>query len=261
MTADEHFIDRRALLLGAAATGALAACSSRSQKSAATTSTPTSTSTTTTEPVATTAQPAPTFVSSGPSTPQAVALTFHVNGDRTLASRLLDLLHERSVVITAFMVGAFIDANPDLVPTFLERGHELANHTYNHLTFASLSRDEMTSEVVRCRDALVRVTGSPARFFRTSGTSDGTTTPSVQEMEVAGAAGYRVVAGFDVDPADYSDPGATAVASRTASAVGAGSIVSLHFGHQGTIDALPVILDDLNRRGLRPVTLSQLLPA
>jgi hypothetical protein len=37
--------------------------------------------------------------------------------------------------------------------------------------------------------------------------------------------------------------------------------VSLHFGHQGTIDALPAILDDLNRRGLRPVTLSQLLPA
>ncbi len=164
------------------------------------------------------------------------------------------------MVITAFMVGTFIDANPDLLARFVDEGHELANHTYSHLTFASLSRDEMTSEVVRCRDALVRATGSPGRFFRTSGTADGITAPSAQELDVIAAAGYDSVAGFDVDPSDYEDPGAEAVASRTAAAAGAGSIVSLHFGHEGTIDAMPAILDDLDRRGLRPVTLSQLLP-
>ena len=73
------------------------------------------------------------------------------------------------------------------------------------------------------------------------------------------AAGDATIAGFDVDPADYSDPGAGAVADRTIAAVQPGSIVSLHFGHSGTIDALPPILDALSRRNLRPVNLSALL--
>lgn len=41
--------------------------------------------------------------------------------------------------------------------------------------------------------------------------------------------------------------------------VGPGSVVSLHFGYAGTIAALPGILDDLKRRGLRAVTTTELL--
>jgi hypothetical protein len=40
-----------------------------------------------------------------------------------------------------------------------------------------------------------------------------------------------------------------------------GSIISLHFGHRGTIDALPAILRDLERRGLEQVTVGTLLDA
>ncbi len=61
----------------------------------------------------------------------------------------------------------------------------------------------------------------------------------------AGRVGYRTVVAFDVDPADYRDPGAALVASRTLAAVQRGSIVSLHLGHEGTVQALPAILDGL----------------
>ena len=65
--------------------------------------------------------------------------------------------------------------------------------------------------------------------------------------------------GFDVDPLDYTDPGAAAVTQRTLAAVKAGSIVSLHFGHPGTLAALPGILDGLAQKNLTPVTTSELL--
>jgi peptidoglycan/xylan/chitin deacetylase (PgdA/CDA1 family) len=188
-------------------------------------------------------------------------LTFHVNGDSALTVALLDLLRSRQAVMTAFAVGTFVDANPDLMPRFLHDGHEIANHTYTHLTFASLPHDQMTSEVARCRDALVRTASTTGRFFRPSGTSNGTAPPSPAELDVIAAAGYTAVAGFDVDPSDYADPGARLVASRTLDHVKAGSIVSLHAGHQGTLDALPTILDGLDQRGLRTATLSTLLPA
>jgi hypothetical protein len=38
-----------------------------------------------------------------------------------------------------------------------------------------------------------------------------------------------------------------------------GSIISLHLGHPGTVTALPAIVRGLATRGLRPVTLTELL--
>jgi peptidoglycan/xylan/chitin deacetylase (PgdA/CDA1 family) len=64
--------------------------------------------------------------------------------------------------------------------------------------------------------------------------------------------------GYDLDSLDWTDPGAAAV-RRNLAAASAGSIVSLHLGHRGTVDAMPRILDDLARRGLRPVTALELL--
>jgi len=96
-------------------------------------------------------------------------------------------------------------------------------------------------------------------FFRPSGTDDGTSAPPEIVLELAGRAGYPAVLGFDVDPLDYDDPGSDLVVQRTLATVGPGAIVSLHFGHSGTVQALPAILDGLDRRGLEPVTASTLL--
>ncbi len=182
-----------------------------------------------------------------------------MSGDDGLITKLLDVLRASHVPVTAFMVGNWLDANHDLGARFVADGHEIANHTYMHLTFASLDQATMTSEVDRCRDVIQRLTGSGGTFFRPSGTANGTDTPAPAVLDTAGTAGYETVVGYDVDPADYRDPGATAVSRRTLAGVQPGSIVSLHFGHQGTIDAMPSILDGLRARGLTPVTMSALL--
>ena len=88
---------------------------------------------------------------------------------------------------------------------------------------------------------------------------DGTVAPSRLILDTALATGYETVLGFDVDPHDYQDPGARRVAERVTDSVTVGSIVSLHFGHEGTVEALPAILDGLAAKNLRPVTASQLL--
>jgi len=198
-------------------------------------------------------------VSAGPRDRAQVALTFHVSGDRDLAVRLLDRLRSDKVTITAFMVGTWLDENTDLVSRFVDDGHELANHTYTHLTFSSLSRTDMEHEVTRCRDLLQRVAGTAGAYFRPSGTSNGTDDPGPDVRDVAHGAGYAIVAGFDVDPSDYADPGSTAIVQRTLADVQRGSIVSLHFGHAGTINAVPEILTGLADRKLQPVGLTSLL--
>lgn len=199
------------------------------------------------------------FVARGPARSSRVALTFHTNGDVALAHQLLDLVDARKVPVTAFIVGRWLDDHPDWAKRLVDGGHELANHTYSHPTFARLRPDAMAGEITRCRDALMRTSGSGGRFFRPSGTANGTDTPAGGVMTAAGAAGYRTVLGYDVDPADYQDPGPTVVAQRTISGLHPGAIVSMHFGHQGTIQALPAILDALEQRSLVAVTASDLL--
>ena len=75
----------------------------------------------------------------------------------------------------------------------------------------------------------------------------------------AADSGYDRCLAYDVDPLDYTDPGAAQVRANVRTAVGKGSIVSLHLGHPGTITALPAILDDLAGRGLEAVTVTDLL--
>jgi peptidoglycan/xylan/chitin deacetylase (PgdA/CDA1 family) len=257
MAHEQSPLPRRTFIAGVLAATAAACTSdnSRHTSSAPASGTTAASDTATTAPAA-----VPTgFVSAGRRDRPQVALTFHVSGERALAVRMLDLLRERKVAITIFMVGSWLHDNQDLAARFLDDGHELANHTYTHLTFPSLDRPTMTSEVERCRDELQRLTGSGGRFFRPSGTSNGTSDPGNTVREVAQAAGYATIVGFDVDPSDYADPGAPAVAARSIAGLRSGSIVSLHFGHAGTIDALPQILEALSARSLHAVGLTALL--
>jgi peptidoglycan/xylan/chitin deacetylase (PgdA/CDA1 family) len=117
----------------------------------------------------------------------------------------------------------------------------------------------MATEITRCRDVLIKLTGTGGRFFRPSGTDDGLAVPSAPILQQAGIAGYDYVLGWDVDPFDYQDPGGGAVRSRVLDGVKPGSIVSMHFGHSGTADAITGILDGLDQKGLKAVTTSALL--
>lgn len=254
-------LSRRSFLIGAASVAAVAACSSGGDDppAAKTSATSGSTPSTPAAPPASTSSGPARFVASGPETGGQVALTFHTDGDLALADQLLGILDERQVPMTAFLVGEWLEANPSYANRLVDEGHELANHTYSHPDFDQLGVDAMTVEVVRCRDLLARLTGNGGSCFRPSGTADGTSMPAQSVLDVAGTAGYPVVLGFDVDPYDYQDPGADAVRSRTLAALAPGAIVSLHFGHPGTISALPAILDGIEASSLEPVHVSTLL--
>jgi peptidoglycan/xylan/chitin deacetylase (PgdA/CDA1 family) len=83
---------------------------------------------------------------------------------------------------------------------------------------------------------------------------------------VAGDRGVRLVM-WDVSASDWTTTDARLVARRVLAAVRPGSIIDLHDGLDGntTVDrsvvvrALPMILDGLRARGLRPVRLDQLI--
>jgi peptidoglycan/xylan/chitin deacetylase (PgdA/CDA1 family) len=182
-----------------------------------------------------------------------VALTFHGAGDLGLARRVLGALHDRGAGVTVLAVGTWLQQYPDAARVVTDLGHELGNHTWSHRDIDALDENTARVEIERCRDLLAAATGGPGAFFRPSQAQHAT--PAVRTL--AAAAGYPTVLSYDVDSRDFTDPGASAIRRNVAAAT-AGSVVSLHLGHPGTLSALPGLLDDLAARGLTPVTATRL---
>lgn len=196
----------------------------------------------------------PLEVAYGPRTGKNVALTFHGSGDPKLATALLEIAEQRGAKLTVMAVGSWLDQQPQMARRILDAGHELGNHTQNHLNISAMSPDQARAEIAQCAERLQRLTGSIGRWFRPSAAQYAT--PMVREQ--AKAVGYEHVLSFDVDPRDYADPSAAELQRRILNSVRGGSVVALHMGHQCTVDALPAILDGLAKAGLGPVTASQL---
>ncbi|MFJ6379141.1 polysaccharide deacetylase family protein [Kitasatospora sp. NPDC092039] len=196
----------------------------------------------------------PVEVAYGPRTGRNVALTVHGSGDPKLATALLEAAEQRGARLTVMVVGSWLDQQPQMARRILDGGHELGNHTQNHLNISAMTPDQARAEIAQCAERLQRLTGSIGRWFRPSAAQYAT--PMVREQ--ARAVGYEHVLSFDVDPRDYGDPSAAELQRRVLNSVRGGSVVALHMGHQCTVDALPGILDGLARAGLKPVTASQL---
>ncbi|KQX47423.1 MULTISPECIES: polysaccharide deacetylase family protein [unclassified Streptomyces] len=197
----------------------------------------------------------PAEIAHGPRDRPRVALTFHGQGDPALARTLLGQAEKAGARVTVLAVGSWLDAHPDLARRVLDGGHDLGNHTQRHIDINAMTEDEAHAEIAACAARLRRLTGSIGTWFRPSRTQHAS--PAV--LRAARRAGYPHALSYDVDSLDFTSPGAPAVVRNVTGTVRAGSVVSLHFGYPDTAAALPLLLADLDRRGLRAVTTTELL--
>jgi peptidoglycan/xylan/chitin deacetylase (PgdA/CDA1 family) len=191
----------------------------------------------------------------GPRDRPQVALTFHGQGPLPIAEALLAEAEQAGARVSVLAVGTWLEQYPQIAQRVLGGGHDLGNHTMHHLDIAAMNAAGAYAEIAACAQRLRVLTGSAGRWFRPSQTQYAT--PLIERE--ARKAGYQTCVSYDVDSLDYTDPGPDAVVATVLGSVRPGSIVSLHFGHSGTVTALPAILRGLASRALRPVTLTALL--
>ena len=191
----------------------------------------------------------------GPRDRAQVALTFHGQGPVPLADALLGEAERAGARVTVLAVGSWLRQYPLIAQRILRGGHDLGNHTMNHLDIKSMDASGAYAEIAGCARELHALTGSAGRWFRPSRTRY--PTPLIERE--AGQAGYPACVSYDVDSLDYTDPRPDAIVATVTGLARPGSIISLHLGHPGTVTALPAIIRGLAGRGLRPVTLTELL--
>src|SRR5262249_10280175 len=82
------------------------------------------------------------------------------------ARRLLALLSARGIKATWFIPGFTIESHPEACAAVVAAGHEVAHHSWAHVPPASQSRAEEEADLVRANAAIARLTGRPARGYR-----------------------------------------------------------------------------------------------
>ena len=172
-----------------------------------------------------------------------------------MADALLAEAERAGARVTVLAVGTWLVQHPQMARRILRGGHDLGNHTMHHLDIAAMDASGAYTEIAGCAQRLRALTGSIGRWFRPSQTQYAT--PLIERA--ARKASYPTCVSYDVDSLDYTDPGPDAIISTVLGSARPGSIISLHLGHPGTVTAIPAILRGLAKRGLRPVTLTELL--
>ncbi len=84
---------------------------------------------------------------------------------------ILDLLEQRHLKATFFILGWIADRHPDLVRQIHSRGHEIASHTYWHKLVTAESEAEFRADLRRSVDTLQDITGTAVHGFRASSCS------------------------------------------------------------------------------------------
>ncbi|MFH1329882.1 MAG: polysaccharide deacetylase family protein [Actinomycetota bacterium] len=182
--------------------------------------------------------------------PHQVALTFDDGPAYAYTRQILDILARYDVPATFFIIGRHAADQPDMLRRIVAEGHSVQNHTYGHYRLTRYS-DATITEQFESTNRVIQAAGgaSPHCMRPPFGAVDD------RVRSVAAGLGLATIM-WDVDPADWSKPGAGAVASRVLRHADGGDIVVLHdIAGWSTIGALPAIIEGLRARGLEFVPL------
>lgn len=185
-----------------------------------------------------------------------VALTFD-DGPSPYTPQVLAVLQHYNVYATFFLWGQHVQQYPVYAQQVLAAGNALGDHTWSHPDLTTLSTSGITTELTEAQNAIRQTTGYMPTMFRPP---YGSYNSNV--LAVAGQVGLLSTIIWSYAPLDWEMPEASVIASRVLNNTSNGSIILLHDGggdRSQTVAALPTIIQGLQARGLRLVTVPQLL--
>jgi cellulose synthase/poly-beta-1,6-N-acetylglucosamine synthase-like glycosyltransferase/peptidoglycan/xylan/chitin deacetylase (PgdA/CDA1 family) len=205
----------------------------------------------------------PTLFRLGGGSPRSVAITFDDGPDPDWTPAILDILKERGVKAAFFVVGREAERYPEIVERIVAEGHEIGNHSYTHANLAELPDALVRLELNSNQRLIESLTGHTTTLFRPPYNADSrpTNMDEIAPIAVAESLGYLTVL-ENIDPKDWQEPDPDELLRRAKAARGNGNILLLHDGggdRSPTVAALPAILDWLDERGDRVVSIGGLL--
>ena len=198
------------------------------------------------------------FYTDGPADKKKASLTFD-DGPGANTEKILEILKEKNVKATFFMLGASVADRPKLAKKVFGAGHEIGNHTYGHVNFFSYKgedkEEKLESEIIKAEETIKKVIGVPPAIMRYPyGYS------RKEALDIAKKRGYKVINwsfGCDWEKKLTTQE----MLQKYLGALKPGAIFLMH--DLNNIPKVPEFLgdfiDEIKRQGYEIVTVSELL--
>jgi peptidoglycan-N-acetylglucosamine deacetylase len=183
-----------------------------------------------------------------------ISITFDDGPDPVFSPLILDILHQKNIKATFFLIGQHITGNEGIVKAMDEAGHILGNHSYSHSNFWDfwppfrIYRDLIKNESI-IRD----ITGKKPNFFRPP---YGVINPMVSSA--LRRTTFQVIAWSNWS-GDTITRNPEVLIKKVTGNLKPGDIILLHDNQEITTVILEKLIEEICSNGFRVIPLDQLI--
>jgi polysaccharide deacetylase family sporulation protein PdaB len=182
-----------------------------------------------------------------------IAITFDASWREDNTDEIIKILDKYNVKATFFLVGTWVDANPEKLKLLSEKGHEIGNHTNSHPDMNNISSNTLIKEMEIADGKIKKITGKGTDLFRCpSGAYNDLVISTVESTN-------RYCIQWDVDSIDWKNQGQQIEFNRVIKNTNPGSILLFHNEAKYTVQNLPIIIEYFQKNGYSIVTVSELI--
>lgn len=182
-----------------------------------------------------------------------IAFTMNCAWSADDIDEILETLRSNEVKITFFVVGEWVDKNPEEVKRIHEEGHEIGNHSNTHPHVNNLTYEQNLDEIKKCSEKIEQITGQKTILYRTP---YGEYNDNV--IKVSSENGYYPIQ-WSKDTLDYQALTGEQMWKRIGENLQNGDIILSHNGTAHTSDSLDMIIKNIKEKGFEIVKVSELI--
>lgn len=184
-------------------------------------------------------------------------LTFDAGYENGYTAKILDTLKKHKVPAAFFLVGNYLETNPELVKRMVEEGHIVGNHTFHHPDMSQISTMESFSKEIGDLEKLYKKTTGKdlQKFYRPPQGKY-----SEKNLEMANKLGYHTIfwSLAYVDWYESQQPSREEAFKKLIPRVHPGAIVLLHSTSKTNSEILDELLTKWEDLGYSFKSLDQL---
>ncbi|WP_052350658.1 polysaccharide deacetylase family protein [Paenibacillus gorillae] len=181
-----------------------------------------------------------------------IALTFDDGPDKKYTTAILDILKEKGVKATFFVVGQQVKKEPEVLQRIVDEGHAIGNHSMNHKDMAKLNAEQIQQEIDEADKLIEEAVGFKPKMFRAPYGAVSDTLKSMLKDE------DRELVSWNIDTRDWAGTPVSDMREMIRKKAKPHAIILMHsFGNKNikhTVEMLPYVIDDLKKKGYTFVT-------
>ncbi|MFY8331283.1 polysaccharide deacetylase family protein [Vagococcus carniphilus] len=178
-----------------------------------------------------------------------IALTFDDGPNPYTTPQLLNILKQKKVKASFFMVGNAVNANPYVAKRVANEGHQIGSHSYSHPQLTGLSTSQIQQEMRATDKAIYYATGKLPKTFRPPyGAINRYVSNVVSKPAIM----------WSIDTRDWESRNPYMINNVVNNNHHSGAIILLHDIHQPSVNSVSQMIDNLRQKGYQFVTIDEL---